>query len=99
MTGFKFVVALAAAMAFTSVYYGSEGVATTSSFQATFKGVDRDGRSLLWYGMIDWTKSELLLHGDCDSGAASGSSVTASATFTNLELAGTVEVLPVTASR
>ena len=72
MTGFKFVVALASAMAFTSVYYGSEGVATTSSIQATFKGVVRDGRSLLWYGIIDWTKSELLLHGDCDSGAASG---------------------------
>lgn len=55
MTGFKFVVALAAAMAFTSVYYGSEGVATTSSFQATFKG----GRSrwpiaaLVWDHRLD----------------------------------------------
>ncbi|HXT48184.1 MAG TPA: hypothetical protein VN717_06060 [Gemmatimonadaceae bacterium] len=146
MIGFKFGLALASALAMTSVHYGSADVATSSSFQATFKGVDRDGRSLLWssdekahnfvihvlplgsemsaaesvwpvsativmrdgagapmeaklYGIIDWTKSALLLHGDCDSGAAAGSSVSASAKFTNLELAGAVEVLPVTASR
>ncbi|MBK5187523.1 MAG: hypothetical protein JJD97_04710 [Gemmatimonadaceae bacterium] len=51
------------------------------------------------YGIIDWSKHELRLHGTCDSGASAGSSVTARGTFTNLDVAGTVDVLPLTASR
>jgi hypothetical protein len=51
------------------------------------------------YGIIDWQGSTLRLHGDCERGAAAGSSVTASGTFTDLDVAGTLDVLPVTASR
>ena len=51
------------------------------------------------YGIIDWSKHELRLHGECESGPRSGSSVTAMGTFTNLNVAGTVDVLPLTASR
>jgi hypothetical protein len=51
------------------------------------------------YGIIDWRKRELRLHGDCDSGAKAGSSVTATGTFTDFDVAGTVDVLPLTASR
>jgi hypothetical protein len=51
------------------------------------------------YGIIDWSKQELRLHGSCDSGARSGSSVTATGTFSHMDVAGTVRVLPLTASR
>jgi hypothetical protein len=51
------------------------------------------------YGIIDWSKQELRLHGNCDSGAKTGSSVTATGTFSHLDVAGTVDVLPLTASR
>jgi hypothetical protein len=51
------------------------------------------------YGIIDWSKQELRLHGNCDSGANVGSSVTATGTFSHLDVAGTVDVLPLTASR
>jgi hypothetical protein len=51
------------------------------------------------YGIIDWSKQELRLHGNCESGAKSGSSVTATGTFSHLDVAGTVDVLPLTASR
>lgn len=51
------------------------------------------------YGIIDWSKHELQLHGTCASGAKSGSSVTATGTFTHFDVAGTVDVLPLTASR
>jgi hypothetical protein len=51
------------------------------------------------YGIIDWSKQELRLHGSGGSGAKSGSSVTATGTFSHLDVAGTVNVLPLTASR
>jgi hypothetical protein len=51
------------------------------------------------YGIIDWSRQELHLHGNCESGAKSGSSVTATGTFSNLDVAGTVDVLPLTATR
>jgi hypothetical protein len=51
------------------------------------------------YGIIDWPKQELRLHGNCESGAKSGSSVTALGKFSHLDVAGTVDVLPLTASR
>jgi hypothetical protein len=51
------------------------------------------------YGIIDWSKQELRLHGNCASGAKAGSSVTATGTFSHMDVAGTVEVLPLTASR
>jgi len=51
------------------------------------------------YGIIDWSKHELRLHGNCESGAKSGSSVTALGTFSDFDVAGTVDVLPLTASR
>jgi len=51
------------------------------------------------YGIIDWSKQELRLHGNCDSGAKSGSSVTALGTFEHFDVAGTIDVLPLTASR
>jgi hypothetical protein len=51
------------------------------------------------YGIIDWSKQELKLHGDCTSGAKSGSSVTALGNFTHFDVKGTVDVLPLTASR
>lgn len=51
------------------------------------------------YGIIDWQKQELHLHGNCESGAKSGSSVTATGTFTHFDLVGTIDVLPLTASR
>ena len=51
------------------------------------------------YGIIDWPKHELRLHGNCESGTKSGSSVTALGTFTDFDVAGTVDVLPLTASR
>ncbi|HEV7705371.1 MAG TPA: hypothetical protein VGO46_13810 [Gemmatimonadaceae bacterium] len=51
------------------------------------------------YGIIDWSRHELRLHGNCDSGTKSGSSVTALGTFTDFDVAGTVDVLPLTASR
>jgi hypothetical protein len=51
------------------------------------------------YGIIDWPKHELRLHGNCEGGEKSGSSVTAVGTFTNFDVAGTVDVLPLTASR
>jgi hypothetical protein len=51
------------------------------------------------YGIIDWSKQELHLHGSCDSGARVGSSVTATGTFSHMDIAGTVDVLPLTASR
>ena len=51
------------------------------------------------YGIIDWPKHELRLHGNCEGGAKSGSSVTAMGTFTDFDVAGTVNVLPLTASR
>jgi len=122
--------------------------ATQTAFASTFKGVDSDGKTLVWssdspasapgfvlriapmgsalsaaesvwavsatmttrdsagapmesklYGIIDWSKQELRLHGNCDSGARSGSSVTALGTFVHFDVAGTVDVLPLTASR
>jgi hypothetical protein len=51
------------------------------------------------YGIIDWSKQELHLHGNCASGVKAGSSVTATGTFSHLDVVGTVEVLPLTASR
>ena len=51
------------------------------------------------YGIIDWSKQQLRLHGNCSSGPKSGSSVTALGTFTHFDVAGTVEVIPLTASR
>ncbi len=51
------------------------------------------------YGIIDWSKQELRLHGNCESGANAGSSVTALGTFAHFDIAGTVDVLPLTASR
>jgi hypothetical protein len=51
------------------------------------------------YGIIDWSKQEVKLHGDCASGAKAGSSVTAIGTFTRFDVSGTVDVLPLTASR
>ncbi|MEP7087975.1 MAG: hypothetical protein ABI884_11765 [Gemmatimonadota bacterium] len=51
------------------------------------------------YGIIDWSKQELRLHGDCESGSKSGSSVTALGTFTHFDVNGTVDMLPLTASR
>ena len=51
------------------------------------------------YGIIDWSKQEMRLHGNCDSGAKAGSSVTATGSFTNFDVAGTVDVLPLTALR
>lgn len=51
------------------------------------------------YGIIDWSKQELRLHGNCESGVESGSSVTALGKFSHLDVTGTVQVLPLTASR
>jgi hypothetical protein len=51
------------------------------------------------YGIINWSKQELRLHGNCESGARSGSSVTATGTFSHLDVSGTVSVLSLTASR
>jgi len=51
------------------------------------------------YGIIDWSKQELRLHGNCESGAKSGSSVTALGKFSHLDVTGTLDVLPLTASR
>jgi len=51
------------------------------------------------YGIIDWSKQELRLHGNCESGAKSGSSVTALGRFSHLDVTGTLDVLPLTASR
>ena len=51
------------------------------------------------YGIIDWSKQELRLHGDCSNGAKTGSSVTALGTFAHFDVSGTVDVLPLTASR
>ncbi|MDQ2767645.1 MAG: hypothetical protein M3Y30_10860 [Gemmatimonadota bacterium] len=51
------------------------------------------------YGIIDWPKHELRLHGICERGSKPGSSVTALGTFTDFDVAGTVDVLPLTASR
>lgn len=51
------------------------------------------------FGIIDWSKQELRLHGNCERGAKSGSSVTALAKFSHLDVTGTVDVLPLTASR
>jgi len=122
--------------------------AAETAFASTFKGVDPDGKTLVWssdspasapgfvlrivpmgsalsaaelvwavsatmttrdsvgtpmesklYGIIDWSKQELRLHGNCDSGAKTGSSVTALGTFAHFDVAGTVDVLPLTAAR
>jgi hypothetical protein len=51
------------------------------------------------YGIIDWSKQTLRLHGSCESGATAGGSVTATGTFSDMDLAGTLDVLPLTASR
>jgi hypothetical protein len=51
------------------------------------------------YGIIDWSRQELHLHGTCDNGVKAGSSVTATGTFSHMDVAGTVDVLPLTASR
>jgi hypothetical protein len=51
------------------------------------------------YGIIDWSRQELRLHGTCAAGAQAGSSVTATGTFSHMDVSGTVEVLPLTASR
>lgn len=51
------------------------------------------------YGIIDWSKQELKLHGNCTSGVKAGSSVTALGSFTHFDVSGTVDVLPLTASR
>jgi hypothetical protein len=51
------------------------------------------------YGIIDWSKQELRLHGNCESGAKIGSSVTALGKFSHFDVAGTLDVLPLTASR
>jgi hypothetical protein len=51
------------------------------------------------YGIIDWSKQALRLHGSCDSGTRAGSSVTATGTFSDMDVAGRVDVLPLTASR
>ncbi|HEY2896489.1 MAG TPA: hypothetical protein VGJ12_05075 [Gemmatimonadaceae bacterium] len=51
------------------------------------------------YGIIDWSKQELRLHGNCVGGVQAGSSVSAIGTFSHMDVTGTVEVLPLTASR
>jgi hypothetical protein len=51
------------------------------------------------YGIIDWSKQELRLHGNYDEGTRLGSSVTATGTFSHFDVSGTVDVLPLTASR
>jgi hypothetical protein len=51
------------------------------------------------YGIIDWPMKELRLHGDCGSGTAIGSSVSAVGTFIDFDVAGKVDVLPIAASR
>jgi len=51
------------------------------------------------YGIIDWSRQELHLHGTCDSGARAGSPVTATGTFSHFDVSGTIDVLPLTASR
>lgn len=51
------------------------------------------------YGIIDWSKQELRLHGNCSSGAKSGSSVTATGTFADFDVTSTVDVFPLTAAR
>jgi hypothetical protein len=51
------------------------------------------------YGIIDWKKQELRLHGNGDEGTRLGSSVTATGTFSHFDVSGTVDVLPLTASR
>ena len=51
------------------------------------------------YGIIDWSRQELRLHGICDEGARTGSSVTATGKFSNMDISGTVNVFPLTASR
>ncbi|MEO6209759.1 MAG: hypothetical protein ABIQ10_06485 [Gemmatimonadaceae bacterium] len=153
MLGFREVAAVASAiglMALPSTTVASvdprERMATQSAFTSTFKGVDVDGKTLVWssdspaaafviriismgsalssaesvwavsatltmpdravaplesklYGIIDWSKQELRLHGTCESGSKSGSSVTVLGTFTHFDVHGTVNVLPLTASR
>ncbi len=51
------------------------------------------------FGIIDWSKQELRLHGDCTSGLQVGSPVTATGTFARLEINAIVDVQPLTASR
>lgn len=51
------------------------------------------------YGIIDWSKQELHLHGTCDTGARAGNPVTATGTFSHMDISGTLIVLPLTASR
>jgi hypothetical protein len=51
------------------------------------------------YGIVDWSKQELRLHGDCSSGSRVSSAVTATGKVSNLEIIAIVDVLPLTASR
>jgi hypothetical protein len=69
--------------------------------RATLTTRDSTGTPMVsnMYGIIDWSRQELRLHGNCESGAKSGSSVTAFGTFSHFDVAGTVDVLPLTASR
>ena len=156
MLGFKEIAAMASAVGLLTFQPSTtlvsvdprERTATESAFTSTFKGVDADGRTLVWssdrpasapgfvirimpmasalssaesvwavsatmttrdsvgtpmestlYGIIDWSKQELKLHGECTSGVKSGSSVTAFGRFTHFDVNGTVDVLPLTASR
>jgi hypothetical protein len=156
MLGFKEIAAVASAIGLLAFQPSTTLVSidprelssSQFAFASTFKGVDRDGETLVWssdapasntgfvmrivpmgsaassaesvwpvsatmtthdstgtamesklYGIIDWSKQELHLHGNCHSGAKSGSSVTTTGTFSHLDVAGTVVVLPLTASR
>ena len=69
--------------------------------RATLIARDSTGASMesTMYGIIDWPKQELRLHGDYAGGVRAGSSVSAIGTFSHMDVTGTVEVLPLTASR
>ena len=76
----------------------SESVWPVSATLTTHDSAGAAVQSTL-YGIIDWSKQELRLHGNADGGAKIGSSVTALGKFSHFDVAGTVDVLPLTASR
>lgn len=81
-----------------SAFSSAESVWAVSATMTTRDSAGTPMESKL-YGIIDWSKQELKLHGDCQSGAKSGSSVTALGKFTHFDVNGTVDVRPLTASR
>lgn len=82
---------------------GSAASSAESVWAVSATLVTRDGAGAPMeaklYGIIDWSKGDLRLHGDCTSGAAAGGSVTASGTFTDFDVSGRVDVLRITASQ